>query len=137
MNKELLGEKLTFQLRNLFNQTTFDAGLLINPDRLQVKSFLDGWGRQTIRLLLPIATKEDQVFDYPADWWQAFKERWFPQWLLKRYPVTRNRVWAIHKFPELNVPNEYVGREFVHFRVIRDEELMDNEEKKESAEVAP
>lgn len=24
---------------------------------------------------------------YPKDWKQAFKERWFPQWLLKRYPV--------------------------------------------------
>lgn len=24
---------------------------------------------------------------YPADWWQAFKERWFPPWLLKHYPV--------------------------------------------------
>ena len=24
---------------------------------------------------------------HPKDWKQAFKERWFPQWLLKRYPV--------------------------------------------------
>jgi hypothetical protein len=24
---------------------------------------------------------------YPADWWQAFKQRWFPKWILKRYPV--------------------------------------------------
>jgi hypothetical protein len=28
---------------------------------------------------------------YPKDWWEAFKERWFPKWLLKRYPV-RYRV---------------------------------------------
>ena len=26
-------------------------------------------------------------FTYPADWWQAFKARWFPRWLLRRYPV--------------------------------------------------
>ena len=25
--------------------------------------------------------------EYPADWWQAFKKRWFPKWLLNRYPV--------------------------------------------------
>lgn len=24
---------------------------------------------------------------YPADWWQAFRERWFPGWWLKRHPV--------------------------------------------------
>ena len=24
---------------------------------------------------------------YPADWVQAFKERWFPKWLLKKFPV--------------------------------------------------
>lgn len=27
------------------------------------------------------------TFKYPSDWWQAFKERWFPAWLLKRYPI--------------------------------------------------
>ena len=24
---------------------------------------------------------------YPRDWWQYFKQRWFPVWLRKRYPV--------------------------------------------------
>lgn len=24
---------------------------------------------------------------YPKDWWEAFKERWFPQFLLKKHPV--------------------------------------------------
>lgn len=24
---------------------------------------------------------------YPADWFEAFKERWFPKWALKRWPV--------------------------------------------------
>lgn len=25
--------------------------------------------------------------EYPADWWEAFKDRWFPSWLKRRYPV--------------------------------------------------
>jgi len=29
---------------------------------------------------------------YPADWWQAVKERWFPVWLLRRYPVVYKRM---------------------------------------------
>jgi len=24
---------------------------------------------------------------YPADWWQAVKERWFPKWAISRWPV--------------------------------------------------
>lgn len=24
---------------------------------------------------------------HPTDWWQAFKERWYPGFLLRRYPV--------------------------------------------------
>lgn len=26
-------------------------------------------------------------FKYPMDWAEAFKERWFPKWLRKKYPV--------------------------------------------------
>lgn len=28
-----------------------------------------------------------QTISYPETWWDAFKERWFPQWLLSRYPI--------------------------------------------------
>lgn len=32
--------------------------------------------------------EEDVEWIYPyEDWWQAFKDRWFPTWLKKRYPV--------------------------------------------------
>ncbi len=29
---------------------------------------------------------------YPRDWWQAFKERWFPKWLLEKYPVDYHHI---------------------------------------------
>jgi hypothetical protein len=31
--------------------------------------------------------KEEEKVTYPKDWWQAFKERWFSRWMLKRWPV--------------------------------------------------
>lgn len=50
-------------------------------------------------------------YSYPADWWQATKERWFPRWLLRRYPVRLKRVGGgkiavdVHAlFPELDAP---------------------------------
>lgn len=34
--------------------------------------------------------------EYPLDWWQAFRERWLPNWWLKRYPVDCIR-WQIDR----------------------------------------
>ena len=31
--------------------------------------------------------KEDLIFEWPETWIDAFKMRWFPKWLLSRYPV--------------------------------------------------
>jgi hypothetical protein len=28
---------------------------------------------------------------WPADWWQALRERWFPSWWLRRWPVRYER----------------------------------------------
>lgn len=28
---------------------------------------------------------------YPADWWQAVKDRWFPEWAKRRWPVQYKR----------------------------------------------
>ena len=34
--------------------------------------------------------KLDHVeISYPLDWWQAFKERWLPAWILKHSPVIK------------------------------------------------
>ena len=30
---------------------------------------------------------EEITVRHPADWWQSFKEHWFPGWILKLYPV--------------------------------------------------
>jgi hypothetical protein len=30
---------------------------------------------------------ERKEIKYPANWKEAFKERWFPKWMLERYPV--------------------------------------------------
>lgn len=44
-------------------------------------------------------------YKYPADWWQAFKERWFPDWAKKRWPVqyTTHKIDAFVLYPELDV----------------------------------
>ena len=42
----------------------------------------------------------------PADWWQAFKARWFPGWALHRWPV-RERVLSLDAsvfYPDIALP---------------------------------
>jgi len=29
----------------------------------------------------------ENVIKYPANWVEAFKDRWFPKWLIKRHPI--------------------------------------------------
>ena len=43
--------------------------------RIQVRGYV--WSQEPSRY----ETK------YPRDWWQAVKERWFPKWLLERFPI--------------------------------------------------
>jgi hypothetical protein len=44
-------------------------------------------------------------FKYPADWWQAVKERFSPKWFTKKYPVVYITKTFIVKatYPDLNI----------------------------------
>lgn len=48
----------------------------------------------------------ERLVRWPADWWQAVKERWFPGWALRRWPV--EYAWATIEardlFPAVVVP---------------------------------
>ena len=47
---------------------------------------------------------------YPKDWWNAFKERWFPNWLKWRYPVIYRKhdfsPKVLYPFMKISLPNE-------------------------------
>ena len=30
--------------------------------------------------------------EYPSNWWEAFKDRWFSEWMLNRWPVKMTRI---------------------------------------------
>jgi hypothetical protein len=47
---------------------------------------------------------------WPNDWWQAFKDRWFPKFLLDRYPVEYKTISIDQPiygkvYTDLNTPN--------------------------------
>jgi len=45
---------------------------------------------------------------WPATWWDAVKERWYPKWALKRWPVKYKSFTFIANliYPEMLLPRE-------------------------------
>ena len=54
------------------------------------------WGREVQR----------QEVQWPRDWWQAFKERWYPEWAKARWPVQYKHcvITARELYPEIGLP---------------------------------
>jgi len=57
------------------------------------------------------ANPKSAAIEYPKDWWQSFKDRWFPVWAKKRWPVKMRHVDIREIFPFLNIDTpEYESR---------------------------
>lgn len=52
---------------------------------------------------VPLEHRDSVTVSWPADWWQAVKERWFPRWLLAKYPVK----YAFRVVPTTTVEHRY------------------------------
>jgi hypothetical protein len=52
--------------------------------------------------------REFRPIRYPLDWWQAVKERWFPDWLKNRFPVVYKSITFAEVYPNYRpvVPKE-------------------------------
>lgn len=70
---------------------------------MDLRSYMDHAADELILALdAHIAIEHLGVIRYPADWWQAVKARFFPQWLLHWWPVayTVNDVRLL--YPEID-----------------------------------
>ena len=69
----------------------------------------------TVRGGVPAHKAGEKFAEWPADWWQAFKQRWFPVWLLRRYSVrmkdARFELWDV--VPTLKLPKHQTWRVIV------------------------
>lgn len=54
----------------------------------------------------------------PTDWWQHFKQRWFPGWALKRWPVVLDvqRFDVRAMFPGFKPPDKFGPVEYLAVR---------------------
>ena len=78
-------EKLEFGIRQVLSKHFLDMQFKVKAESLfsdiivSIRGFI--WSTQ----------HQHVEIEYPRDWWQAFKERWFGPWLLKRWPVEYKR----------------------------------------------
>lgn len=58
---------------------------------VDIKAIQDDFIRDRLTLIIQGyiwgESGKTQLIHYPATWWDAVKERWFPRWLLARYPA--------------------------------------------------
>lgn len=79
----------------------------VNPPDISFERGFD-IGQYVIYIVQRAVAQKLQEYpvSYPADWWQAFKERWFPAWVKRRWPVkyTRYTIKAWEVYPRVLLP---------------------------------
>ena len=100
-------EKLCFALQVPISEELIDVTI----------EFEDNWIIQAIvaeiRGAVWAEKLETKEVRYPSDWWQAFKEQYFPTWAKERWPVryevVRFDVKALYPHLRLGIPSERSG----------------------------
>ncbi len=94
----------TVELERIQFAQTFEIDADVLAERSRLDFMTNDVGSQLARIYHHVyARKAEQVVEYPATWWDAFKLRWFPRWAIKRWPAANARVVvkAQALFPEL------------------------------------
>jgi len=89
----------------------FGSQMSIAPSCLEVQQDIDYVAKQLVQTLyMKIYGRELERIEvkYPADWIQAFKERWFPASILKKFPVryTTKTITATELYPQISVKDQ-------------------------------
>lgn len=76
-------------------------------EQIHLTSYIDAFTQSVaLKFQADIFGQKLEGIQYPKNWIEAFKERWFPHWLLKKYPV-QYTVMDIHAlYPHLLIPGE-------------------------------
>jgi hypothetical protein len=87
--------------RHFYVTSTIDKKYLLNS---KVSGHLPNTMELAVMQLTTIVAGENvKEIKYPLNWVQAFRERWFPKFILKRWPV-RYHSWKIDfLYPEIEM----------------------------------
>lgn len=101
--KYLTLEKLKYH-GELYLSNEFVEGIRVSIEALdqRLAYFAEGFVLKMVREVWASPAAE-HVVEFPADWWQAFRQRWLPAWWLRRHPVAMKRavLTAKHLYPKM------------------------------------
>jgi len=91
-------------------ETTFyiQRVLDIPRENIDVQFFpsLECWDGMGLRLVARIWGETIDIVHYPSTWWDAFKVRWFPAWLKRRFPPRFTEIKAKALYPKVSIPSK-------------------------------
>jgi hypothetical protein len=100
-------ERISFTLNQVIAPEL--AKQFVNPAK--IRTMMDPMTQQMVitiqQDILGRATRQIYT-EYPADWWQAVKERFAPHWFLRRWPIryTKIELHADELYPKIALPKE-------------------------------
>lgn len=69
-------------------------------------NYLEHLGKHMAHMIQRVAEQREVVAEYPADWWQALKERFAPTWARRRWPVLNKRIDMEVLYPKIALPKQ-------------------------------
>jgi len=110
--KTIAFERFKFQA----NKHLMDVCLLHNVD---LEACVD-WEVRDLVLKLRARILGERLVEikYPADWWQALKDRWFPAWAKERWPVCFKTYDIAALYPLVSMPKERYFIDLVPFQAV-------------------
>ena len=81
------------------------------PPKADISAMTKWMGNEIVlRIVQEVYGREMERIEvrYPLDWWEAFKERWFPAWAKERWPVrwVTEQITARELYPRVALPDK-------------------------------
>ncbi len=109
---EVILEKIRFGL------STYAPNVF--PQDLDYEKYRDIRLQHTIETLSwSLLGKRIEKIKYPSTWWDAFKDRWYPKFLKKRFPINWEHFRLYNICPHIN--EAWVDNKSVHLNWIENE----------------
>ena len=84
-------------------------GSALKPEFLLEKTMLSMYRHWELMFRKHIPVVELANEKYPANWWEAFRERWLPEWWLKRHPIEYRHI-TVDRALNMAFPKHYGDR---------------------------
>ena len=98
-----LVETITLTAGQLCNAQMADEWIFAEAPEIRAEYIIET-SRIMLHSLVRYAEQKCKPVTYPADWWQAVKQRFAPAWCLKRWPV-KVTVWEPFViYPDIKLP---------------------------------